>query len=123
MRPSTAVIAVVVVAAAGYGIYKLGGGASSTAREVSTIAVGIPQEASIAAAKANLAAGVAAAESYRTDHGGYTGMTTAGIDAYNSTLNVSVASADATSYCLQSVLGTAVVSVRGPNGAAVSGAC
>jgi hypothetical protein len=121
MRPSTAAILVVAVAAAVFGFYKLGHRANNTAREVSTLAIGIPDQASVAAAEANLAGAVSAATAYRTEHGSYLGMTTAALGSLAG--GVTVASADAETYCIESTIRSATVSVRGPTGAYVVAAC
>ena len=121
MRLSTAAILVVAVAAAGFGFYKLGHGARNTAKEVSTLAIGIPDQASVAVAEANLAGAVSAATAYQSEHGSYLGMTTAALGSLAG--GVSVASADATTYCIQSTIRTTIVSIRGPTAAYVVGAC
>ena len=121
MRPSSLVIGVVAVAAAGFGFYKLGHRAHNTAQEVSTIAIGIPDQASVAAAEANLAGAVSAATAYRTEHGSYLGMTTAALSSAAG--GVTVASADAETYCIESTIRTTTVSIRGPTGAYVVGPC
>jgi hypothetical protein len=121
MRPSSVVIAVVIVAVAGFGFYKLGHRAHNTAQEVSTIAVGIPEQASVAAAEANLAGAVSAATAYRAEHGSYLGMTTAALSSAAG--GVTVSSASAETYCIESTIRTTTVSVRGPTAAYVVGPC
>jgi hypothetical protein len=124
VRVSTVAILGVAVAAGGFGAYKLGHGAANTAREVSTLAVGIPQQAAVAAAEANLAGAVSAASAYQAEHGGYAGMSTAALHGYNGiTGAVSVASATAAAYCIETTVGVTTVSIRGPDGTYVVGRC
>jgi hypothetical protein len=125
MRISTLAIILVVVPAAGYGVYKLGHAADAPANQMFTVA-GIPQQASIATAESNLAGAVAAASSYKIDHSGYSGMSASDLRSnYDSTLaaGIAVRTATAAMYCMESVVGGTVVSIRGPNGTFVVGAC
>ena len=125
MRISTLVIVVVAVAAGGYGIYKLGHAADKPANEMFTVA-GIPQQASVATAESNLAGAVAAASSYKLDHSGYSGMSANDLRSnYDSTLaaGITVRTATAAAYCIESDVGSTVVSIHGPNGSFVVGSC
>ncbi len=124
MRVSTVAILGIAAAAGGLGAYELGHGVSSSVRAVSTLAVAIPQQAAVAAAEANLALAVTAATAYRTEHGGYTGMTTASLGGFSGASGtVAVARATADAYCIESTVSTTIVSIRAPGGTDVIGAC
>lgn len=124
MRISTFLIVAVVLSAGGYGAYKLGHATDKPANELFTVA-GMPQQAAVASAEANLAGAVAAANSYKLDHSGYAGMSTSDLRTYDATLaaGITVRSATATAYCMESVVATAVVRIRGPGGVYVVGRC
>jgi hypothetical protein len=122
LKLSTVAIAGVVIAAAGIGVYKLGHAAD--ANQMFTV-VSIPQQASVATAESNLAGAVSAANSYKLDNSGYTGMSASGLKRYDSALGggIVVKSATAAAYCIESTIGTTTVSIRGPNGSFVVGTC
>jgi hypothetical protein len=125
MRISTFVIVVVALGAAGLGVYKLGHAADAPANQMFTVA-GIPQQASVATAESNLAGAVSAANSYKLDHSGYAGMSASNLRAnYDAALatGITVATATANAYCIESTVNTTTVSIRGPNGSFVVGAC
>ena len=117
MRISTVLIVGVVLAAGGYGAYKLGHATDKPANELLTVAA-IPQQASIAAAESNLAGAVSAANSYKLDHSGYTGMSASDLKTYDATLAVGIVvrTATASTYCIESTVEGMTVSIRGPNG-------
>ena len=124
MRVSTVVILGVAIAAGGYGAYRLGHGVSGPAHEVSTLAVALPQEAAVAADQANLAGAVTAAAAYKSEHGGYIGMSATDLHAYSGALgSVVVVSATASTYCVESTIDGTTVSLMGPDGTYVNGAC
>jgi hypothetical protein len=118
VKISTVVIIGGALAAAGFGAYKLGHGVDKPAQELVTVAVGVPQQAAVATAESNLAGAVSAAASYTADHGGYSGMNTDALRRYDAELGgtVVVKSATQTSYCIESVVDSTTVSIRGPNG-------
>jgi type IV pilus assembly protein PilA len=96
------------------------------------LAIAIPSylkfrdRANESAAKANVRASIPGLEAYYADNNTYAGMTLAGIQAsydagiknitFGSTLN-------ATTYCVQSVVGQATFNKNGPSADIVSGAC
>jgi hypothetical protein len=125
VRFSTVAIIGAAVAAAGIGVYKLGHAADAPANEMFTVA-GIPQQASVATAESNLAGAVSAANSYKFDHSGYVGMSASDLRTnYDAALatGVVVRTATASGYCIESTVGTTVVSIRGPNGSFLVGPC
>jgi hypothetical protein len=125
VRVSTAVIIGGALVAAGLGVYKLGHAADTPANEILTVAA-VPQQAAVATAEANLAGAVSAAASYKLDHGDYTGMSAGDLRrAYDAGLagDVTVRSATATAYCIESTIGSTTVSIRGPSGTFVVGFC
>ena len=96
------------------------------------LAIAIPSylkfrdRANESAAKANVRASIPGLEAYYADNNTYAGMTLAGIQAsydagiknitFGTTLN-------ATTYCVQSVVGAATFNKNGPSADIVSGAC
>jgi hypothetical protein len=117
VRISTALIIVVVLGAGGYGLYKLGHATDKPANEIFTVA-SVPREASIAAAEANLAGAVSAANSYKLDHSSYAGMSAGDLRGYDKALapGIDVRTATSTAYCIESTVSGTTVSIRGPNG-------
>ncbi len=74
-------------------------------------------QAQDAVAGANFGAADASMGAWLADHGSYAGAT------LDPSYMVTVGRADATSYCLQTVAGTAVEHEAGPGGAAAAGPC
>ena len=84
------------------------------------------------AAKANVRAAVPAVEAYNADNtgtgasAGYAGMTVTALQAYDSAIvptKLTIANASATTYCIQSTVGTATWMKNGPGADIVTGAC
>ena len=78
------------------------------------------------AAQANVAAAIPGMEAYNADHGGsYAGATLTKLQAsYDAGIkNVRVKSATATTYCVDSTVGTAAYMKAGPSAAIVAGLC
>ena len=125
MRISTVVITGGVVAAVGFGAYKLGHGVDKSGNQLATVAVAIPQQAAVATAEANLSGAVSAVTAYQADHGGFAGMTTSGLRGYDAGLasDLTVKSASTAAYCIQDTVDTTTVSIRGPNGSYVVAPC
>jgi hypothetical protein len=74
-------------------------------------------QAVVAAAGANFQAGEQAMTTWLADHGTYEGAT------LDPSYMVTVARADATTFCLQTTTGTAVEHKTGPGGTAAPGPC
>lgn len=95
------------------------------------LAIAIPSylkfkdRANTAAAQANVSAAIPGIEAYAADHGGYTGATSAVLQAsYDAGIkHIVVVSASATTYCVQSTVGLAVYNKNGPSADIVTGAC
>jgi type IV pilus assembly protein PilA len=95
------------------------------------LAIAIPSylkfkdRANNAAAQANVRAAVPGMEAFNADHGFYTGATSAVLQAsYDAGIkNILVKSATATTYCIQSTVGTSVYNKAGPGAVISSGAC
>jgi type IV pilus assembly protein PilA len=95
------------------------------------LAIAIPSylkfkdRANNAAAQANVRAAVPGMEAFNADHGFYTGATSTILQAsYDQGIkNIFVKSATATTYCIQSTVGTSVYKKAGPGATIVSGAC
>jgi type IV pilus assembly protein PilA len=77
------------------------------------------------AAQANVRAAVPGMEAYNADRGTYTGATSAILQAsYDQGIkNILVKSATATTYCIESTVGTSVYKKAGPGAAITAGAC
>jgi type IV pilus assembly protein PilA len=95
------------------------------------LAIAIPSylkfkdRANNAAAQANVRAAVPGMEAFNADHGVYTGATSAILQAsYDAGIkNINVKTATATTYCIDSTVGTSVYKKAGPGAAITSGAC
>jgi type IV pilus assembly protein PilA len=83
--------------------------------------------ANVAAAKANVRAAVPAVEAYGADNNGYAGMTLAALKAdYDASLNIVVDAAPAptaTTYCIESTVGTTTYYKANPDGVITAGNC
>ncbi len=95
------------------------------------LAIAIPSylkfkdRANNAAAQANVRAAIPGMEGYNADHGGYSGVTSAVLQAsYDAGIkNIRVKTATATNYCMDSTVGSAVFKKAGPGAPITSGAC
>jgi type IV pilus assembly protein PilA len=81
--------------------------------------------ANAAAAEADVSAAIPGLEAYNADHNGYTGATSAVLQAsYDAGIkNILVKTATATSYCIQSTVGASVYMKAGPGASIVAGTC
>jgi type IV pilus assembly protein PilA len=77
------------------------------------------------AAQANVRAAIPGIEAYNADHGSYAGATSAVLQAsYDAGIkHIIVKTATATTYCIQSTVGTSVYKKAGPSADITSGAC
>src|SRR5438067_8874395 len=95
------------------------------------LAIAIPSylkfkdRANNAAAQANVRAAVPGMEAFNADNGTYTGATSAILQAsYDAGIkNIRVKSATATTYCIDSTVGTSVYKKAGPGASITAGAC
>ena len=95
------------------------------------LAIAIPSylkfkdRANNAAAQANVRAAVPGMEAFNADRGFYTGATSAILQAsYDQGIkNILVKTATATTYCIESTVGTSVYKKAGPGTAITAGAC
>ena len=95
------------------------------------LAIAIPSylsfrtRANKSAAQANVRAAVPGMEAYSADHNGYTGATSAVLQAsYDAGIkHIDIQAASATTYCVQSTVGQATFKKAGPSADIVSGAC
>ena len=95
------------------------------------LAIAIPSylkfkdRANNAAAQANVRAAIPGMEAYNADHGFYTSATSAILQAsYDQGIkNIRVKTATATTYCIQSTVGTSVYKKAGPGATITAGAC
>src|SRR3954470_270324 len=77
------------------------------------------------AAQANVRASIPGLEAYAADNGGYTGATSAVLQAnYDAGIrHIIVKTATATTYCVQSTVGTSIYKKAGPSADITTGAC
>jgi hypothetical protein len=124
MRLSTVAIVGTVVAAAAFGVWKLGHAADAPANQMFTVA-SIPQQAVVATAESNLAGAVSAANQYKLAHSSFKGMRTSDLQNYDAALSdgIAVKKATASTYCIESTINGTTVSIRGPNGSFRVGSC
>jgi type IV pilus assembly protein PilA len=102
------------------------------------LAIAIPSylsfkdRANQSAAKANVRAAIPAVEAYNADNtgtgasGGYYGMTISALQNYDSAIvptKLNIQAATATTYCIDSTVGSATWKKAGPGADIVSGAC
>ena len=102
------------------------------------LAIAIPSylsfkdRANNSAAKANVRAAVPAVEAFNADNtgtgasAGYAGMTVTALSGYDSAINAQklfIKTANATTYCIQSTVGSATWKKAGPGADIVTGAC
>jgi prepilin-type N-terminal cleavage/methylation domain-containing protein len=95
------------------------------------LAIAIPSylkfkdRANNSAAQANVRASIPGMEAYAADHAGYTGATSALLQAsYDAGIkNIRVKTANATTYCVDSTVGNSVYKKAGPGAGITSGAC
>ena len=95
------------------------------------LAIAIPSylkfkdRANNSAAQANVRAAIPGIEGYAADHNGYTGATSAVLQAsYDAGIkNIRVKSATATTYCIDSTVGTSTYKKAGPGAQITSGTC
>jgi prepilin-type N-terminal cleavage/methylation domain-containing protein len=96
------------------------------------LAIAIPSylkfkdRANTAAAQANVSAAVPGIEAYAADHAtGYTGVTSAVLQAsYDAGIkHITIVSASATTYCVQSTVGAATFNKNGPSANIATGPC
>jgi type IV pilus assembly protein PilA len=88
--------------------------------------LGFKDRANKTAAQANVQAAVPAIEAYNADNGsnGYTGATLTLIKTYDAGVkNVVIKSANATTYCMQSTVGSYSYKKAGPGADIVAGTC
>lgn len=109
------VVAVVLVVVLAFGGWELGHRANhAVGGTVSTLAIAIPDQASLAVAEDNLNQAATVAAGYVAANGSYEGLTVP---------TATVRSATATSYCLEATVRTTTAHLSGPNGAPAAGPC
>jgi type IV pilus assembly protein PilA len=87
--------------------------------------LGFRDRANKAAAQANVRAAVPGMEAYNADHGTYTGATSAVLQAsYDAGIkHIIVKTANSTTYCIQSTVGSSSYFKAGPSADIVPGTC
>jgi hypothetical protein len=99
--------------------------AGRSAQKVTSTLLALPDQASVAVARANLSAALPALQAFAAANGGYAGATVPGLQQINAAVGsgISLHDLSASAYCLQSTIGTATASVTGPGGAIVDAPC
>ena len=109
------VIAVLVVAVLAFGGWELGHRANhAVGGTVSTLAIAIPDQASLTVAEDNLTQAATAATAYQAANGSFEGLTVPA---------ATVRTATATAYCLESSVRGVTAHLSGPNGTPAAGPC
>lgn len=117
------IVAVLVAAALAIGAVIWFAGRS--AKQVTSTLLALPDQASIAVARANATAALPSLQAFAAANGGYSTATIASLQQINAAIGAGISLHDlsSTSYCLQSTVGTATVSVTGPGTAIVNAPC
>jgi hypothetical protein len=99
--------------------------AGRSADKVTSTLLALPDQASVAVARANATAALPALQAFAAANGGYAGATIAGLQQVNASIGsgISLHDLSASAYCLQSTIGPATVSVTGPGGPIVDMPC
>jgi len=115
------VVVVLAVIAIGAAVHFAGRAAEKTTTSI----LAMPDQASRAAARANVSAALPALQAFAAENGGYAGLTVDALRRIDPSVSPTASLRDlsASSYCLQVTVGTATASVTGPGGAIVDGPC
>lgn len=117
------IVAVLLAAACAIGavIWYTGRSAS----QVTSTLLALPDQASLAVARANASAALPALQAYAATNSGYTGATVAALQQLNNGVGAGISLHDLSTsgYCLQSTVGPATVSVSGPGGSMIDAPC
>jgi hypothetical protein len=99
--------------------------AGRSADQVTSTLLALPDQASLAVARANVSAALPTLQAFAAANGGYAGATVAGLQQLNAGLGAGISLHDlsAAAYCLQGTVGNATVSVTGPGGPMVDSPC
>jgi hypothetical protein len=118
---SFVVLALLIAAGVGAAIFFIG----RTADKTTSTLLGFTNQAASATAQANVSAALAAMQAYGAANGGYSTATVAALLQYNAGLGSTISLHDltATSFCVQSTVGTNTASVTGPGGSIVDSPC
>jgi hypothetical protein len=118
---SLVVLALLIALGVGVAFFFLG----RTADKTTSTVLGFTNQAASATARVNVSAALAAMQAYGAANGGYSTATTAGLAQINAGLGATITLHDltATSFCVQSTIGTTSASATGPGGAIVDGPC
>jgi hypothetical protein len=117
------IVAVLIAAALAIGAVIWWTGRSAS--QVTSTLLALPDQASVAVARANMTSALPALQAFAAANGGYAGATVAGLQQINASIGsgISLHDLSATAYCLQSTIGTATVSMTGPGGPIVDSPC
>jgi type VI protein secretion system component VasK len=109
------IVAILLVAVLAFGGWELGHRANhAVGGTISTLAISIPDQASLAVAEDNLTQAATAATAYQAANGSFEGMTVPA---------ATVRSATATTYCLEATVRGVTAHLSGPNGTPAAGSC
>jgi hypothetical protein len=115
------VLAILIACGVGAAFHFIG----RTAEKTTSTLLGFTTQAGSAAARANVAAALAAMQVYGAAHDGYEGASVPALAQINAGLGSTISLHDltATSFCIQSTIGSTTASASGPGGAVVNGPC
>ena len=115
------VLALLVVVGVGAAFHFIG----RTAQKTTSTLLAFPDQAASATARTNVAAALAAMQTFGASNGGYTTATTAALEQINAGLGPTISLHDltATSFCVQSNVRSATASASGPGGSIVDSPC
>jgi hypothetical protein len=96
-----------------------------TADKTTSTLLGFTDQAAVATAEANVSGALAAIQAYGAANGGYAGASVAGLQQINAGIGPTISLHDltATSFCVQSTVGTTSASASGPGGQIVGAPC
>lgn len=117
------IVAVLLVAAVAVGALIWYTGRS--ADQVTSTLMALPDTASLAVARTNATTALTTLQAFAAANGGYAGASVGALQQLNAGIGAGISLHDvsAGSYCLQSTVGTATVSVSGPGGSLVDTPC
>ncbi len=118
---SLVVLALLVAVGVGAAFFFIGRSADKT---TSTL-LGFTDQAAVATASANVSAALASIEAFGAANGGYSTATVGGLQQINAGIGSTISLHDltATTFCVQSTVGTTTASASGPGGAIVAAPC
>jgi hypothetical protein len=115
------VLVLLIAAGIGAAFYFIG----RTADKTTSTLLGFTDEAASATAQANVVSALPAMQAYGAANGGYASASVAALQQINAGIGPTISLHDltATSFCIESTVGTTSASASGPGGQIVNGPC